>query len=260
MIRRARIIAILLSVGFHTTTAFAWTWQDLWRTPNQQASQLMHETKFSEAEQQFQNQAWRATAAFRAQHFKKASEHFAALNSADGYYNQGNALAYLKQYKDAIDAYNKSLALRPHDQDTLHNRTVIEKLLKQNQDKQNQDKQNQDKQNQDKQNQDKQNQDKQNQDKQNQDKQNQDKQNQDKQNQDKQNQDKQNQDKQNQDKQNQDKQDQDKQNQDKQGQDTKHQPSDEDKQWLNLIPDDPGGLLREKFLRDHLRRTEQEES
>ncbi|KTC76981.1 tetratricopeptide repeat protein [Legionella brunensis] len=25
-------------------------------------------------------------------------------------------------------------------------------------------------------------------------------------------------------------------------------------QWLRLIPDDPGGLLREKFLRDHIRR------
>ena len=25
-------------------------------------------------------------------------------------------------------------------------------------------------------------------------------------------------------------------------------------QWLKLIPDEPGGLLREKFLRDHLRR------
>ncbi|WP_131764245.1 tetratricopeptide repeat protein [Legionella drozanskii] len=25
-------------------------------------------------------------------------------------------------------------------------------------------------------------------------------------------------------------------------------------QWLKLIPDDPGGLMREKFLRDHLRR------
>ncbi|HAU1251031.1 TPA: hypothetical protein F8R87_14655, partial [Legionella pneumophila] len=25
-------------------------------------------------------------------------------------------------------------------------------------------------------------------------------------------------------------------------------------QWLRLIPDDPGGLMREKFLRDHLRR------
>ena len=24
-------------------------------------------------------------------------------------------------------------------------------------------------------------------------------------------------------------------------------------QWLRLIPDDPGGLLREKFLRDYLR-------
>ena len=27
-----------------------------------------------------------------------------------------------------------------------------------------------------------------------------------------------------------------------------------DEQWLRLVPDDPGGLMRSKFLRDHLRR------
>ena len=26
------------------------------------------------------------------------------------------------------------------------------------------------------------------------------------------------------------------------------------KQWLRVIPDDPGGLMREKFLRDYLKR------
>ncbi len=27
-----------------------------------------------------------------------------------------------------------------------------------------------------------------------------------------------------------------------------------DQQWLDAIPDDPGGLLRQKFLRDHYRK------
>ena len=25
-------------------------------------------------------------------------------------------------------------------------------------------------------------------------------------------------------------------------------------QWLKLVPDDPGGLMKEKFLRDYIRR------
>ena len=28
----------------------------------------------------------------------------------------------------------------------------------------------------------------------------------------------------------------------------------ENEQWLRLIPDDPGGLMREKFRRDYLRK------
>ncbi|WP_133129902.1 tetratricopeptide repeat protein [Legionella yabuuchiae] len=151
---------------------------------------------------------------------------------------------------------------------------------KQNQNKQGQDKQSQDKQSQDKQGQDKQGQDKQSQDKQGQDKQGQDKQGQDKQGQDKQGQDKQGQDKQGQDKQEQGKQDQDKTDRDQPGQDKSSQskaqtqktdghtgkkaaadsaqPDSEQEQakeqLLRLVPDDPGGLMREKFLRDHLRR------
>jgi Ca-activated chloride channel family protein len=250
-----------------STYANAWTWQDLWKTPNQQASQLMLKKQFEQAKQTFQSPEWQATAAFRANDYADASRRFEALHHADGYYNQGNALAHLGQYEQALEAYSNSLALRPKDPDTLHNRAIVEALIKKDQDKQDQDKQNQDKQNQDKQNQDKQDQDKQDQDKQDQDKQNQDKQNQDKQNQDKQDQDKQDQDKQDQDKQDQDKQDQDKQDRDKQDQlqpkksappSTQEQQA--NKQWLQLIPDDPGGLLQEKFLRDHLRRMNQEAS
>jgi Ca-activated chloride channel family protein len=31
-------------------------------------------------------------------------------------------------------------------------------------------------------------------------------------------------------------------------------------QWLRRIPDDPGGLLRQKFLREHQRNTYDEEN
>ncbi|WP_133127624.1 tetratricopeptide repeat protein [Legionella nagasakiensis] len=272
------LVFILSSV---ISPTYAISWQDLWATKNQQAQMMMNKGQYSRAKDTFKRNDWQAAAAYRAGDYEQAARLYQSFNDEEGFYNQGNALAHMGQYEQAIKAYDQALTLNPDHQDALHNRRLLEDLLrkdKQNQDKQNQDKQNQDKQNQDKQNQDKQNQDKQNQDKQNQDKQNQDKQNQDKQNQDKQNQDKQNQDKQNQDKQNQDKQNQDKQNQDKQSQDKRDQSMQEQKklqekslqspepsqskqeqqqakeQWLRLIPDDPGGLMREKFLRDHLRR------
>ena len=231
------ICASLMSLSF-VSSAYAWSWQDLWLTRNQQAYRLMQKNQFTEAQKTFADSAWQATAAFRAKDYTRASETYAKLKTADGYYNQGNALAHMGRYEDAIKAYDKALTINPNNQDAAYNRALIEALLKKDKEQQNQDKQNQDKQNQDKQNQDKQNQDKQNQDKQNQDKQNQDKQNQDKQNQDKKNQDKKLPDS----------------ALDNQASQDKKEKQQEKKQWLRLIPDDPGGLLREKFLRDFLRK------
>jgi Ca-activated chloride channel family protein len=258
--------ALLVSLLFLTTYAHAFTWQDLWLTKDQQGKALMDKGQFKQAKETFLRDDWRAASAYRAGDYEKAAKIYPSIKNEDAYYNEGNTLAHMGKYEQAMKAYDKTLAINPDNQDALYNRKIVEKLLKKDkQQQQNQDQQNQDKQNQDKQNQDQQNQDKQNQDKQNQDQQNQDKQNQDQQNQDQQNQDKQNQDKQNQDKQNQDKQAQDKQAQKKKEQERKNnensaqsnaarEQKQANEQWLRLIPDDPGGLLREKFLRDHLRR------
>jgi Ca-activated chloride channel homolog len=233
---------ILLVTFCFTQTIHAFSWQDLWKTKDQQAKVMMEEGDFAKAKDTFERPDWQAASAYRAGDYQQAAKLYQSFKQEDAYYNEGNALAHMHQYQQAINAYNQVLATNPNHQDALYNRKIVEELLKKQ--KQDQDKQNQDKQNQDKQNQDKQNQDKQDQDKQDQDKQDQNKQDQDKQDQDKQDQDKQNQDKSNQN-------NSEQQSSRSQAQREKDQAKE---QWLRLIPDDPGGLLREKFLRDHLRR------
>nr|MBA3537529.1 tetratricopeptide repeat protein [Tatlockia sp.] len=196
------------------------------------------------------------------------------------------ALALNPNNKDALD--NRKIL-----QDLLKKKNKQPDQSQKNKDQQNKEKQDQnqkdkDQQNKEKQGQNKQDKEKQDKEKQGQNQQDKDKQDKEKQNQNQQDKDKQDKEKQGQNQQDKDKQDKNKQDKDKQGQNqqekdqqNKHQqgqnqqekgqqdkapakaadkktPEELEKQqakeqWLRLIPDDPAGLMREKFLRDHLR-------
>ncbi len=268
------LLVLLISTG----NGFAFSWSDLWLTNDQQAQMLMQSGKFKQAEIMFKQEDWRAAAAYRAGDYAQAAKQYQVLQSEQSYYNKGNALAHLGQYEKAIKAYDKALAINPSNKDASFNRKLLANLLKKNQHSKGQQGQNQQGKNQQGQNQQDQNQQGQNQQDQNQQGQNQQGQNQQGQNQQGQNQQGQNQQGQNQQGQNQqdkDQQGQNQQDQNQQGQNQQDQnqqgneqanqgtagQSAEDlekqqakEQWLRLIPDDPGGLMREKFLRDHLRR------
>ncbi|BCA97016.1 hypothetical protein TUM19329_33770 [Legionella antarctica] len=225
----------------------------MWYTPDQQAQFLMEKGQFAQAKDTFERKDWAAAAAYKSGDYQHALELFKDLNNEEGYYNQGNALAHLGQYEQAIKAYEKALALNPNNQDAIYNRNLIKDLLKKDKEKkQNKDQQNKDQQNKDQQNKDKQNKDQQNKDQQNKDQQNKDQQNKDQQNKDQQNKDQTNEQQQNP-KQDQNKKDKEKKEGKEQSQADKEKQKAKE-QWLRLIPDDPGGLMREKFLRDHLRR------
>ena len=121
----------------------------------------------------------------------------ATESSADYWYNRGDVALGMKDYQTAVDAFAKSLMIRPEDMEAKENFIYAKKMLENQQNQQNQD-QNQDQNQNDDQNKDQnkdQNQDQNQNDDQNKDQnddQNKDQQNQD-QNDDRQNKDKQNQ-------------------------------------------------------------------
>lgn len=76
-------------------------------------------------------------------------------NKADALHNLGNALLKQREYKNAVKAYQKSLRLRPGDQETKVNlQMAMKKLKEEEQKKQEQEQQKQQQQNQNQQNQD----------------------------------------------------------------------------------------------------------
>ena len=251
---------VLVPIMLSSPTLEASIWQDLWYTPDQQGQKALENGDAESAKSLFKDQLWQASAAYKSQDYQTAATNFKQGNSADAHYNLGNALARLGDFEGAIQAYDQALALEPEMQDAIANKELIEQV-KQQQQQQNQQQdqsQDQDQQQQQNQQQDQTQQEQDQQQQQDQTQQDQDqRQNQD---QDQQNQDQEQNQQQNQE-QNQDQKQQQQQDQTQQEQQTQEQEQLEEQeaeqtdneqqqqleQWLRRVPDDPGGLLRQKF-------------
>ncbi|GAA5523463.1 hypothetical protein Maes01_00008 [Microbulbifer aestuariivivens] len=123
--------------------------QDLWLRDDQQAKRLLEMGKAGEAAEKFQNPQWKGTAQYRAGDFPAAQKAFAQGESADSLYNLGNTLTRQRRYDEAIEAYDAALAKQPQLTDAQHNREIAEQLRdlqKQQQSQSGQDQQQQDEQ------------------------------------------------------------------------------------------------------------------
>ena len=117
------IIALVAALGLLAAT-YRLGWRDLWLMPDQRGRVLMSENRPADAAKAFRDPLWRGIALFRAGDFKEASQAFAARDTAEGAFNQGNALVMLGQYDDAMKRYDRALALRPGWQAALNNREI----------------------------------------------------------------------------------------------------------------------------------------
>jgi Ca-activated chloride channel family protein len=120
-------------------------WQSLWRNSDQQAVQAFNQQQYSQAAERFADADWRAAAQYRAGQYAQAAETLKNTQSADGFYNRGNALAQAGQLQEALQAYQQALTRQPGHADAEFNKQLVEKKL-QEQQQQQQQQQNQQKQ------------------------------------------------------------------------------------------------------------------
>lgn len=114
------------------------TWQDLWQTNDQQAQQQYNQENYQGAAQQFKNSQWQGSAHYKAGNYQQALDAFKQgeqANNADSLYNQGNALAQMQKYEQAIEAYEQALKKNPELQDAKDNIEKLKQQQKQEQDK-----------------------------------------------------------------------------------------------------------------------------
>ncbi|MGI9228571.1 MAG: VWA domain-containing protein [Gammaproteobacteria bacterium] len=136
--RKGYLLVMVLFLLPIPDQAMAFSWRDLWLTPDQQAEQIMQDGDYAEAAALFKDKDWKAAAAYRAGDYADALKQLRGADTVGGVYNSGNALARLGRYEDAIAAYDKVLEQIPQHEDALFNKALMEQQLQQEQQQQQQ--------------------------------------------------------------------------------------------------------------------------
>ena len=106
-----------------------WRFFDLWLTPDQQGRYYLEKGDYKTAAERFENIAWRGIAYYRNENFKAAAEMFSRIETTEGYFNLGNALAHSRNYVLAVKTYEKVLKLDPEHAGALKNRDKIQDII-----------------------------------------------------------------------------------------------------------------------------------
>ncbi|SMG63632.1 [similarity to] TPR repeat-containing protein [methanotrophic bacterial endosymbiont of Bathymodiolus sp.] len=130
--------------------SYAFEWQDLWQTRDQQAQKEYSNGNYQQAAEQFIDPAWQAAARYKADKNLSEEEQMLPASTDTGFYNQGNVLAKSGQLDKAIEAYDQALKLNPDNQDAQFNKEKVEEALEQQKQQQQQQEQDKNQQQQDK--------------------------------------------------------------------------------------------------------------
>ncbi len=233
--RRGWLWSLVLLVMLPTDQSYAFEWEDLWQTRDQRGIEALEQGQPNEAAAFFEDPAWKGSALYRGENYDQAGAQFAGIESTEGRYNLGNALARQMWLEEAIDAYAESLTLDPGNADAAFNKQLVEDLLDQQQQQQQQQQGEQDQEDENQQEQD---------------------------GQDQQQADNEEQERQKEEEEQGEKQEQAEQQLEEQelAEEDSELDSEEEqalKQWLRRVPDNPGGLLTRKFAQQYQERMEQ---
>jgi Ca-activated chloride channel family protein len=226
---------VFVASSLTSPSAQAGWWDDLWQRRDQQAWDALRADDPNRAAALAKDPGLSGEAWYRSGGFSNALSAWMKQDSADAHYNRGNALAQMGELDAAIQAYDRALELEPEMEDAKFNREIAEKAKEQQQQQEPQDS--------------------------------------DEGEQgegepsDEQQQGEQQEGEQGEEGQEGDSQESEQQSEQGEGEPTEQEETDytqvwteEDaqamEQWLRRIPDDPGGLLRRKFLYEHQRRGE----
>lgn len=122
-------VGILLCVVFLPQVSQASIWDNLWERPDQQAMEALKQHDPKKAATLFEQPEWKGIAQYRAGDYEQAQQTFSEIDSPEGQYNRGNALANLGKYPEAMASYQAALTQQPDYEDAQYNLDLLKKLL-----------------------------------------------------------------------------------------------------------------------------------
>lgn len=126
---------LLLAAAPQPAHANVWdnAWDNVWKTPDQQAMQAYQSQDYANAAKQFESPQWRGSAQYKAGDYEQALKTFEQDSSAQGLYNQGNALMQLGKPDKAKERYQAALEKQADFPAAKANLELAEKQLKEQQ-------------------------------------------------------------------------------------------------------------------------------
>ena len=131
--RRGWMLIIVFAILPFAEPVYAFGWDDLWLTKDQQAQRRLADGDAGDAAKLFEDPVWRAVANYRAGEYAGSANGFAGQEDTENLYNFGNALARLGEFEAAINAYEQVLEVNPGNEDAWYNLDLLRQLQDQQQ-------------------------------------------------------------------------------------------------------------------------------
>ena len=128
------LLAVLLLPAPQSSLAQDVSWWDrLWYNKNQLGERALQQGEAQSAAELFEQSDWKAAAHYRAGHYDRALQQLDKLDSLVADYNRANTLARLGQYQQALENYDQVLESDPKHEDAAYNRELVKRALERQQ-------------------------------------------------------------------------------------------------------------------------------
>lgn len=132
--RRGWLMVMMITLLPIMQDAKALSWDDLWQTRDQQGQKALQAGNPELAATLFSDPPWKSEALFQNQQFEAAASLLDTPSedeSASTTYNHANALAKAGKLQEALKAYDQALSQQPDMEDAKFNRNLVEQFLNQ---------------------------------------------------------------------------------------------------------------------------------